>query len=143
MKIGPWDIPDSELLETALRMERAENIRPSCVLQLDTDAGTAVILGSDGAYSVSLDGCDCVDYGRRNLPCKHMIRLALEIGIPLDLPQFDPYAAADYDISEDVSRLTARWKAGQLTTDALAKCVSALRSSAAKSRRPRGRPKKK
>ena len=94
-------------------------------------------------YAVSLSDCECVDYERRGLPCKHMIRLAFELGLSLELPVFDPYSAADYDIAEDVSRLTDRWRAGQLTTDALAKCVAALRSSASKAKRPRGRPKKK
>ena len=144
MTVGPWEIPDKELLETALRLERARSIRPENIGIVDANTETAEIYGSDGmAYTVSLSDCECVDYERRGLPCKHMIRLALELGLPLELPVFDPYSAADYDISEDVSRLTDRWRAGQLTTDALAKCVAALRSSASKAKRPRGRPKKK
>lgn len=144
MNIGPWEIPEKELLETALRLERARSIRPENIGIVDANTETAEIYGSDGmAYTVSLSDCECVDYERRGLPCKHMIRLALELGLSLELPVFDPYFAADYDISEDVSRLTDRWRAGQLTTDALAQCVAALRSSDSKAKRPRGRPKKK
>lgn len=131
-------------METALRLERARNIRPENIDCVDVDAKTTNIYGSDGTvYTVSLAGCECVDYERRGLPCKHMIRLALELDLSLDLPVFDPYAAVDYDISCDIARLTERWRSGQLTTDALAKCVAALRSSASKAKRPRGRPKKK
>lgn len=144
MTVGPWEIPEAELLETALRLERARNICSENIDCVDVDAKTTNIYGSDGTvYTVSLAGCECVDYERRGLPCKHMIRLALELDLSLDLPVFDPYAAVNYDISDDIARLTERWRAGQLTTDALAKCVAALRSSASKAKRPRGRPKKK
>lgn len=32
-------------------------------------------------YEVSLDRCTCIDFGRRHKPCKHIYRLALELGI--------------------------------------------------------------
>ena len=144
MNIGPWEIPEKELLETALRLERAQNISPEDVGPVTKAEQTVSIYGSDGfPYSVSLDSCECVDYGRRNLPCKHMLRLALELGLPLGIPVFDPISATEYNVEEDIDRLTKRWQAGQLTTDALSKCTSALRSSAAKAKRPRSRPKKK
>ena len=84
MTVGPWEIPDKELLETALRLERARSIRPENIGTIDANTKTAEIYGSDGmAYAVSLSDCECVDYERRCLPCKHMIRLALELGLSL------------------------------------------------------------
>lgn len=32
-------------------------------------------------YDVSLDRCTCMDFGRRRKPCKHIYRLAIELGI--------------------------------------------------------------
>lgn len=37
--------------------------------------------GHDNVYDVSLLKCDCVDFQRRQLPCKHMYRLAMELGL--------------------------------------------------------------
>lgn len=31
-------------------------------------------------FHTTLKNCDCEDYKRRHLPCKHMYRLAMEIG---------------------------------------------------------------
>lgn len=44
--------------------------------------GCGFIIGTKGEqYNVFLDHCSCPDYKRRQKPCKHMYRLALEIGI--------------------------------------------------------------
>jgi len=36
---------------------------------------------SNTVYYTSLSNCDCEDFKRRNLPCKHMYKLACELGI--------------------------------------------------------------
>jgi len=36
---------------------------------------------SSNIYCTSLSGCDCEDFKRRNLPCKHMYKLACELGV--------------------------------------------------------------
>lgn len=43
------------------------------------------ITGSRGnIYFTSLDSCDCKDFERRNLPCKHIYALALSLGYTID-----------------------------------------------------------
>lgn len=37
--------------------------------------------GQHGQYETTLDTCQCVDFSRRKLPCKHMYRLAMELGL--------------------------------------------------------------
>lgn len=144
MKFGPWEIPESDFVDCAERMERAKQIKGDRVGPLNANSQTAKIFGRDGSpYQVSMAECDCSDFQRRGLPCKHMIRLALELGYSIEVPQFDPYSAADFDVEEEISRLIDRWKSGVLTLDALSKCSSALRASASKSKRRPGRPKKK
>lgn len=50
-------------------------------VELDKESGTATFKGSSGTHSASLEKCSCVDYNRRRLPCKHMYRLAMELGL--------------------------------------------------------------
>lgn len=144
MTFGPFDIPDNELLEACKRLERGKAIRSVDVLISDLPAQSIEVVGRDGTYRVTLSDCECVDFYRRQLPCKHMYRLALELGFSFDkAPAFDPYFAAEFDISEEIERLEKRWLSGQLTMDAFSKCVDALHSSAALVRHKRGRPRKK
>lgn len=143
MTFGPWEIEDDRLLAAAARYERARKIRTSDILSIDREERSADISGSDSSlYYVTLEGCDCRDFERRGAPCKHMIRLAIELGIPFDIPDFDPYAAFEYDVQDDIDRIVRRWRAGQLTTDAATRCVNALRDSAKLAKRRPGKPKK-
>ena len=41
----------------------------------------AIFLGNYGKYNTTLLKCDCEDYKRRLLPCKHMYRLAYELDV--------------------------------------------------------------
>lgn len=65
----------------ALHLETDQLKRQKTALKLpldtvDLNAKTAKI----GKYSISLDGCTCVDFAMRRKPCKHMYRLAYELG---------------------------------------------------------------
>lgn len=42
---------------------------------------TGTFVGSSGHHTTALDHCTCVDFNRRRLPCKHMYRLAMELGL--------------------------------------------------------------
>lgn len=46
---------------------------------------SATIRSGDTAYKTSLYHCDCPDYSFRHLPCKHMMRLGLEVGMLVGL----------------------------------------------------------
>ena len=48
---------------------------------LDKKAKSAVYHGTSGKYKTALDGCTCEDFQQRKLPCKHIYRLAYELGI--------------------------------------------------------------
>lgn len=140
---GPWDCSILETIDGIKRVQSAKSLPADRISSLDRTSQSAVFRGSDGdLYSVTLSSCDCIDFYRNNLPCKHIYRLAYELGYDISLPEFDPYKAYDYDISEDIQRLTSRWSAGQLTTDSYIKCVDALQKSASKAKRKPGRPKK-
>lgn len=143
MKFGLWEIPEDEYASECAAYERAVKMKPGDIT-FDLENQTSTTQGSAAdPYATTLESCTCeIFFFKKGLPCKHMIRLAVELGYSFDVPEFDPYAAADYDITEDVERLTARWRSGQLTLEALQSCVSALKKSAKKAKRPKGRPKK-
>jgi len=142
MNFGLWDIPEKEYVSECAAYDRAIKMDPGDIT-FDLDGRSSSTCGSaPDPYTTTLEGCTCEIYNRNFLPCKHMIRLAVELGYSFDIPEFDPYAAAEYDIEEDVARLTERWRSGQLTLEALRSCISALKKSASKSKHRRGRPKK-
>lgn len=47
---------------------------------LNKENGSARFRGEHGEYFTVLDSCDCRDFERRKRPCKHMYRLAHELG---------------------------------------------------------------
>lgn len=48
---------------------------------IDRESKTGVFEGSGKEpYHVTLESCTCGDFRRRKLPCKHMYRLAMELG---------------------------------------------------------------
>ena len=55
-----------------------KNLTP---LTVDHTENSAVFKGSSKSrYQTTLDTCTCVDYGMRKAPCKHIYRLAMELG---------------------------------------------------------------
>lgn len=83
-----WDKEIHNDEEQLKRIKRAESadMTPTSI---DYENQTGVFKGSGKKpYEVSLDFCTCSDFRRRKLPCKHIYRLAMELGL------FD----SDYDV---------------------------------------------
>lgn len=74
---------------------------------IDRENETAIIQGSaPEPYRVSLNSCNCPDFGiRQGLPCKHIYKLALDLGY-LDhiLPEYNEHRAHFFNIEEEMSR---------------------------------------
>jgi len=65
-----------------LHLEKDQLKRQKSALSLqmtsvDETSKTGVIKN----YSVTLDSCTCIDFSRRHKPCKHMYRLAMDLGL--------------------------------------------------------------
>ena len=61
-------------------LEQLKRQKSACrlhVVSIDRKNQTGII----NDYEVSLTSCKCVDFGRRKLPCKHIYRLAHELGL--------------------------------------------------------------
>ena len=80
------------------RLERAK--QAECTpLSIDKEKETGSFSGTHGIYETSMGHCTCKDYTQRQLPCKHMMRLAIELGYikePLETtPPPTPYASEE------------------------------------------------
>lgn len=65
----------------AERLDRAVNDDLK-IKYINQKRGCGFIIGTTGEkYNVFLDHCSCPDFKKRQKPCKHMYRLALELGI--------------------------------------------------------------
>ena len=69
--------PSNPLHDEADQLKRQKAALKLNVQAVDTAAAT----GKINDYDVSLEKCPCIDFSRRHLPCKHMYRLAHELGI--------------------------------------------------------------
>lgn len=54
-------------------------------------------------YTTSFSGCECKDFQRRNLPCKHMYKLALELGV---IDEKWDLSGLSYDLKELLNSLS-------------------------------------
>lgn len=80
MNFGNWDASIHENPEQLKRISSAQkaDVTPDFV---DRDNFTASFKGSGKQpYVTTLDSCTCIDFVRRKLPCKHIYRLAFELG---------------------------------------------------------------
>lgn len=79
------------LYEDLIRQRKALD-KKYIPLSIDKGAKTATFRGSSGEiYETSLDKCTCVDFAINQSPCKHMFRLAHEVGvynIEKNMPQY-------------------------------------------------------
>ena len=84
MKFGNWDESIHNGAEQTKRFEKSKksDVKP---LSVDKEKQTCLIQGSGKEpYYVTLDTCTCSDFTRRKLPCKHIYRLANELGLGTD-----------------------------------------------------------
>ena len=117
------------------RLKSAIEIKKSKI-KINRDSGTAFFQGSDfDPYKTTLSECSCMDFGMRGLPCKHMIRLAIEFGAEFALPDFNATEAASVDFDAEVKHLYDLWSRGALLTDSYIACLVALEKTQKKAKR--------
>ena len=76
-----WDEGIHLLPDQVKRRLNGEKIKPDAIA-VDAAAQTATVVGSGAEpYDVTLSGCTCSDFYNRGLQCKHMYRLAQELGL--------------------------------------------------------------
>lgn len=108
-----WGVEIQKYEAQILRQERAcsDLLTP---LDLNVEQGQGHFRGKIVDYLTTLTSCECVDFQRRLLPCKHMYRLAYEFDVfMLDEVQFNPdikNLLRVNDVEELLAPLTASQK---------------------------------
>lgn len=99
-------------------------------VSVDAENGSASVDGSASIpYIVTLESCTCPDFIINKGPCKHMYRLAFELGVQPEPPKIDPKAAAafDADVDAEIQRYFAAYKNGAISGEKFGKIADALK----------------
>ena len=77
-----WDSIDHNSSEQ-LRRQKSAHDKKLVPISIDNEAKRGLFSGTSRNYNVTLYNCECVDFSMRGqlFPCKHMYRLAHELGI--------------------------------------------------------------
>ncbi len=75
-----WDPSVHESERAAKRIKSAKSAKLTPI-KIDTDDLYGYFQGSSGRYETWLDSCPCKDFSLSRLPCKHIYRLAIELGV--------------------------------------------------------------
>ena len=130
MDFGNWEPTIHEDFEQKKRMANSQGIK-SEKITFDLANEGAQIIGRDGSiYSVTLFNCTCHDFQSRQLPCKHMYRLAFEFGFLFNLPTVNRKAAKAFKdlIPEEIERYKKMYFDGAISLEKLNRIISALQS---------------
>ena len=134
MGFDKWDSYIHKNPEQLKRRISAGKIKDSDI-KLDTVHRSAVIHGSsEEPYSVTLESCTCYDFLSRNLPCKHIYRLAQELDCLDALPEVNPDAEKDFEnkIMDFIDGYYHDLQNGAISADRFLKIASALVSGCSK-----------
>ena len=122
-----WDESRNLEPEQIKRRLNGEKIKSDKVT-VNREAQTAEIVGSSGeVYAVSLAECSCMDYYMKKSPCKHMYRLADELGVSNPFPAVDR-TVEDAFITSEAARYREAFLSGQISAQKYAKVIDALNS---------------
>lgn len=128
MTFGNWEESLHREPEQVGNRKRAATV----VLQnIDSVAGTALAEGSgELPYEVSLKGCTCSSFRNTLKPCKHMYRLAVELGMIEDVPKLNREAAKAFkeSIPSEIKRFEELYFSGAISADKYVAIAKALKS---------------
>lgn len=126
VSFGQWEPSIHETVDQIKRIVNAKALSASDV-QIDIANSKAVISGrSEEPYLVTLDSCTCFDFASRNLPCKHVYRLAFELGFLEDLPTLNKKAAKSFDFDAEISRFYTAYLSGVISAEKFVKIADAI-----------------
>lgn len=126
MIFGSWDSQVHDTIDQLKRICSSRKISSSKIV-IDCVNQTATISGSASTpYNVSLTHCDCSDFNVRGLPCKHIYRLALDLGYLSDLPVHDKELSKSFDVRLEIERYHELYLNGVLSVENYVKIADTL-----------------
>jgi hypothetical protein len=129
MNFGNWEESVHNDYEQIKRIAFMQRIKPENVTVFP-EKQSAEIVGSDGIYDVTLNSCTCYDFEARQLPCKHIYKLASELGYLDDLPKVNRKAAKAFkdNLSSEIDHYKELYFNGAISIEKFNKIVNALLS---------------
>ena len=122
---GKWEPSIHDDFEQVKRMESAKKLKKD-IVEIDREAKRIRIQGSaEEPYVSTLNECDCMDFVKRRLPCKHIYCLAFELGEMEGLPVYRG-RTGDFDVQTEIDRYKGLYLDGVITSDAYVKICTAL-----------------
>lgn len=122
---GVWPSNLHSDFEQVKRIDAGRKLKKK-VISFDPDMQTMVISGSAAEpYQCDLEACTCADFAIRNLPCKHIYRLADELGLLADLPKYKK-GSGSFDPAAEMERYRSLYESGQISADAYVKVCTPL-----------------
>jgi hypothetical protein len=119
MEFGKWGEDVHTLQDQQKRIVNAK--KPGMTpLSIDEESRCAVFAGSGKLpYRTTLEDCTCSDFVRRKLPCKHIYRLAIDLGLTAEKSENGMNRFAFSDTLDGLSE-DAKWLLYNLTGTASA-----------------------
>lgn len=112
-----WDVWEAvhEMPDQEKRISSAQ--KAACTpMEIDRENRCGKFQGSSGSYLTTLEKCKCGDFLRRQLPCKHMYRLAIELEL-VDRPALSDTTKIKLDAKNSFSLNESVSKVEQLSND--------------------------
>lgn len=75
-----WN-PETHTADHAVKRIKSAQSAKLTPVKLDPESFCASFQGGHGQYTTTLDSCTCIDFNRSKKPCKHIYRLAIELGL--------------------------------------------------------------
>lgn len=72
------EVHETEFAEKRIKSAKSAKMTP---IKIDTTDLYGYFQGSHGRYETFLDNCPCGDFIKNRVPCKHIYRLAIELGL--------------------------------------------------------------
>ena len=126
MKFGDKKKKIHDDFEQIKRITFTQRIKPENIKLNETNQ-TAKLYGSSGIYDVTLNSCTCYDFESRNLPCKHIYKLALDLGF-FSIPEKNKKLAKEFknSVPLEIERFKEFYLSGAISGEKLNKIVNAL-----------------
>lgn len=127
MQFGNWNEAIHEDVDQIKRLGSAVKIKEDTV-ELSDDGESALMYGrTGGEYHVWLDECECYDFAVHQKPCKHIYRLAIELGL-IELPKIKKVNKKEFEqaIATEIDRYREIYLNGGMSLDKFVKICTAL-----------------
>ena len=131
---GNWDKDIHFDYEQVDRILKAKDMSNK-IIYINKNTLMAKIQGSEiEPYNTTLDSCECIDFERRGLPCKHMYALAFEIGSMNWLPEYKSRGSA-FNADIEIEKYKIFYKRGDISAETYTKICSVIAKTKKKARK--------